>query len=307
MATDPAAVEAELQALTVALQNLDITKYFGAVGLTVLLYDHLLTFVDEVEFVWTARLSFPKLIFLAIRYLVPTVLGIYNAFLSGFTDLKWTTQVCRAWISLGMMLGWFTIGLSNFLVLLRIYAIIPRRHQLVVPTFIFFIVIRATSFAVDVWTVVEMVPLIQFNDTVQSCEFSSRPNLAGLWVAGLAFEVVIFCVMWWNTLSRPRNLEANEQVTKMLQHDGIVYFVLLTSLRITNTVLSIVAPATLLFVGVFVIWAGTTIVTSRLVINSRKATTVSIAEAEDGQRLREVRVDDAEEEEDNHPSFKRRR
>lgn len=41
-----------------------------AVGFVVLLYDHVLTFVDEVKLIWAAPVSFPKYAFLFNRYLV---------------------------------------------------------------------------------------------------------------------------------------------------------------------------------------------------------------------------------------------
>ncbi len=43
-----------------------------AIGLMVLLYDHILTFADEVKLIWTAPATYAKYIFLLNRY---TVLG----------------------------------------------------------------------------------------------------------------------------------------------------------------------------------------------------------------------------------------
>lgn len=37
----------------------------------VLIYDHILTLPEEVQFIWTARPSIAKTLFLANRYLVP--------------------------------------------------------------------------------------------------------------------------------------------------------------------------------------------------------------------------------------------
>lgn len=45
-----------------------------AVGLVVLIYDHLLTFSDEVRLVWAAPRSFAKYAYLLNRYLVLAVL-----------------------------------------------------------------------------------------------------------------------------------------------------------------------------------------------------------------------------------------
>ena len=52
------------------------TVFYGAdvtavIGLVLLLYDHLLTFSAEVEYVWKSRWSLPKVLFLFTRYSVP--------------------------------------------------------------------------------------------------------------------------------------------------------------------------------------------------------------------------------------------
>ena len=44
-----------------------------AVGFVLLLYDHMLTFRDEVDSVWSARPSFAKKLFLLNRYTVPAM------------------------------------------------------------------------------------------------------------------------------------------------------------------------------------------------------------------------------------------
>lgn len=44
------------------------------IGLVIVLYDHVITFDDEVQHVWKAKSSFAKWSFLFNRYLVPTVL-----------------------------------------------------------------------------------------------------------------------------------------------------------------------------------------------------------------------------------------
>ncbi|EEB89744.1 hypothetical protein MPER_12126, partial [Moniliophthora perniciosa FA553] len=44
-----------------------------AAGVVILLYDHLLTFDDEVELIWKGEWRFPKLMFLFIRYIVAII------------------------------------------------------------------------------------------------------------------------------------------------------------------------------------------------------------------------------------------
>ncbi|KAJ7110158.1 hypothetical protein C8R44DRAFT_884152 [Mycena epipterygia] len=271
MAADPSEMAAELQAAVMALNNVQVTRYVGVAGLVILLYDHALSLADEVEYVWPAKNTIAKVLFLVLRYIVPFFLTIHITLLSGLSDIRMSNSI---------YLGWSTVLISNFLVLLRIYTIIPRRHKVVVWTFSFFVLVQVTSFAVTTWTIVNMIPLISFEPVARLCTFTRKPNFAGLWVVGLAFEIVIFAITWWNALDRPRTMTSDAAVTKMLFRDGAVYFIVLFVLRTANTVISVVAPVSLLFVGVFIIWAGATITTSRLIINSRKTARQAILKAQ---------------------------
>lgn len=83
--TDPA-----LTFTTTELQNLRASQYVSAVGLVILLWDHFLTIHDEVELVWRAQMSFPKLLFLFNRYVVPICLIIltYVGFQTTFFQIR---------------------------------------------------------------------------------------------------------------------------------------------------------------------------------------------------------------------------
>lgn len=74
---------------TVIAQHVQASRYFDMVGLVVcgrgtnptyiindeqvLLYNHVLTFDDEVRFIWKAPTTLPKVLFLLQRYVVPLV------------------------------------------------------------------------------------------------------------------------------------------------------------------------------------------------------------------------------------------
>jgi hypothetical protein len=66
---------------------------FAAVGLVALLYDHILTFPEEVSLIWRSPPSFSKYAFILNRYLVPLAL-ITTAFeMCGFSGFQFTDGV----------------------------------------------------------------------------------------------------------------------------------------------------------------------------------------------------------------------
>ncbi|KAF7344850.1 hypothetical protein MVEN_01646700 [Mycena venus] len=279
-----AATAAVLQAAIVGLQNVFITRYISAAGFVVLLYDHLLTFDDEVEYIWKAPATMEKFLFLFLRYMVLVFLTVQTWFTdncnvrsdvkSGLHSLYVLFSVLRSVNETPSQTyaGWLSIVILNLLVLQRIWTTLPRGHRLIGVSLSFFIFMQLASLAVTSWVVSNMIPVLVFEPTVGLCTFTSKPTVFPLWVPGIVFEVVVFLTVCWNTLDRPRALgpDSDSHITRMLFRDGVIYFVLLFALRVANTVIAVVAPISLIFVVVFFIWAATTVTTSRLIINARR-------------------------------------
>lgn len=72
-----------LDTLIETLENVRATQYVTAIGLIVLLYDHALTFQDEVELVWKTKLTIAQVTFLILRYLPILGILVENVQLSG--------------------------------------------------------------------------------------------------------------------------------------------------------------------------------------------------------------------------------
>ncbi|KAJ6457010.1 hypothetical protein C8R47DRAFT_1227660 [Mycena vitilis] len=294
------------------LEGLITSRYVNTAGYVVLLYDHLLTFPDEVEYIWSAPNTLAKVLFLIMRYTIPLFLTgeaisafapyypsrthacSKNVFLSAkrvdhHRDDRYISNVplpsvvptlhfadAKSGIQLRAQTygGWVTIVISNFLVLLRIGATLPRGHRLIVWGLAFFAVMQVASLGVTSWVVFDnMWPAFFFDETIGLCSFSFKPNVVGLWIPGLIFELVVFVTVCWNELDRPRALATDSdsrEITRVLFRDGVVYFVILFGLRVANTILALAAPLSIIFVAVYFIWSATTVTTSRLIINSRR-------------------------------------
>ncbi|KAJ7720167.1 hypothetical protein B0H16DRAFT_1896895 [Mycena metata] len=270
---DAAAAAQALHDAIVGLENVVITRYISAAGFVVLLYDHLLTLDDEVQYVWAAPNTTAKILFLVLRYMVPIFLTATTVTRSGLPVIPMSDIVCKIWISSTTYAGWLSIVISNLLVLLRIWTTLPRGHRFIIWSMYFFVVMQLMSLGVTTWVITNMIPVLVFEPLVGLCTFNEKPNVVGLWLPGLAFEVVVFGTVCWNVLDRPRSVGIDSQegkITRVLARDGVLYFVVISGLRVANTVIAIVAPISSLFIIVFFIWAGTTVTTSRLIINSRR-------------------------------------
>ncbi|KAG2098103.1 hypothetical protein BD769DRAFT_1513480 [Suillus cothurnatus] len=258
------------------LQNLRASQYVGAAGLVVLLWDHFLTIHDEVELIWRARLSFPKLLFLFNRYVVPTCLIILTYATSGFTQDILSDSFCQTWFGVGIAVGMVSIGTSNFLILLRLWVLWDRKRRLVLVTLPLFLITQITAIVCMTYVVSSMMPLVVFEPYLHSCLLTRKVNFVILWTPGIVFEFMIFITTWWNALDQP--LPQHAKMAKVLYRDGSIYFFVLFGLRLLNLVLSIVSPLSLVLLGVFFIWSACNVTLTRLIINLRRA---AAAEAEE--------------------------
>ncbi|KAK7031916.1 hypothetical protein R3P38DRAFT_2926080 [Favolaschia claudopus] len=239
---------AELEAAITGLQNLLITRYL-------LLYDHLLTLDVEIEYIWSAPNSAAKVLFLILRYMVPIFLTSQTILRSGLSIVYMSdnvrafdaSRICKGWISFGAYAGWLSIVISNFIVLLRIWTTLPHSHRLRLWSILIFIIAQLGSLGMTTWAVSNMIPVLFFDLRVGLCSFTSKPNVFGLWIVGLVYEILVFVTVCWNTLDRPRAIgsDPDAALTRIFLRDGTVYFVV--PLRIANTVIAIISPISSLF------------------------------------------------------------
>ncbi|KAJ7629886.1 hypothetical protein B0H17DRAFT_1109392 [Mycena rosella] len=251
--------------------EIEITRYVNAAAFVILLYDHLLSLGSEINLIWTAKFTSAKAMFLFIRYMVPCALALYTVQLSGLSHIMLNDLFCRCWMGFAAFMGWTTVAISNFLILLRLWVIWDRNRKLVIYTSLCYLVAQIMGLVAAALLVWRMNISLYWNDLAGMCGFKEpQPPVAILWAPGTAFEVVLFGITWWNALTQPRS--SNAPLAAAIYHDGFLYFLLLLCLRLTNTVLAAAAPPGLIFIAMFPVWCATTTTTCRLVIKLRQIT-----------------------------------
>jgi len=260
----------DMETPAIIIGHIQASRYVSGAGLVVLLYDHILTFDQELQSIWHTKMTWSKLLFLFNRYMVPIAMLLRTNDFSGIALPVLSNTYCRWSIGTVTILGILTIGISNFLVLLRLWMLWDRNSRLMYWTGIAFLTAQIAAFIVAGFVVRSLLPFVVFEPTFHACLIEEKPrvNVGGLWVPGLAFEVMVFVVVWWNALDRPRSCDSG--ITKAMYRDGFLYFSVLFVLRLINLVLAIIAPVSLLFLGVLFIWCAANVTLSRLILNSRQ-------------------------------------
>lgn len=258
-----------LDAAERTLHHLLITRYTAAAGITLLLYDHMLTFGDEVKYIWKSKeWTAPKYMFFIVRYGVPLAVLGHIIQMSGLSDITLSDAFCRGYFAVSTAFGLTTIAMTNFIVLLRLWVLWDRDRTAVAVTVFAFVLTNAVALGMLIFMITRVYATVTWDPRILMCSPDSRLPIGGLWIPGLVFEVIIFVMACFNALYRPR--PSHDALAKVLYRDGLTYFAVLFTMRIINVVVGFVAPLSLIFVGVFFVWCTTTITTTRLVINIRK-------------------------------------
>jgi len=234
----------------------------------ILLYDHLLSLGSEINVIWSAKRTSAKGMFLFIRYMVPCAMALYTVQLSGLADIHLGDSFCRWWGSSAVFMGWATVATSNFLILLRLWVIWDRDRRLMMYTLLCYFVAQTMGLAAASLLVWRMQPSLYWNLEFSMCTFWHRVPVAIVWAPGTAFEIVMCGITWWNALNLPRT--SNAPLAAAIYRDGLLYFLLLLCLRITNTALAFAAPPGFFFIAMFPVWCATTTTTCRLIIKLRQ-------------------------------------
>ncbi|KAL5528244.1 hypothetical protein ACEPAF_7380 [Sanghuangporus sanghuang] len=255
------------------------TRYLNGIGLVVMLYDHILTFSEEVRLVWQAKPSFAKWLFLANRYLVPMMLIGVALFMNNFSNNSLaTTTSCRRFFVITSLFGIISVGIANVLVLLRVVNLWERSSRIACIMFFGFMVSFCATSALMVVVLVKLIPGVVYFPGVHMC-VSTMPvtEIKALWAAPMLFEVLVLLAVCLNAFDRPH--AQNCEVKRALARDGIGFFAALTVLRVFNLLLATLARPSLIVLGVYFVWAMTTLVLNRALLNILKKTAKARARA----------------------------
>ncbi|KAF7315669.1 hypothetical protein MIND_00082500 [Mycena indigotica] len=253
------------------------TRYISAVGVAVLLYDHLLTLGDEIVLFWqssAAGLGY-RSIFFFNRYL-PEGVSIYTAYMisGGALNIDNNVRTSRSWCRhflyvFAIVTTLFTT-LSNFVLAMRIYVIWDDRPKVKRILLSVFLVVMATGLAFAVTSAKEVqTGAGVYNPLLRMCTLTvkpwSLPVVLGIWVA---FDLFAVLMAAYNALERPH--KTHSDVIRTLHRDGVRMFVCLLLLRVANFVVALAGNATYCFAAFTILWAMCSVVSSRLQLRVEK-------------------------------------
>ncbi|KAG8714460.1 hypothetical protein FRC09_017588 [Ceratobasidium sp. 395] len=201
------------------------SRHFSFAGFVVLIYDHLLTFGDEVQLVWSQPTSVVSVIFLVNRYLAPAVLAV-DIYDKGGLTRNLSRDFCRLWVVIEGYLNLLLLAAIHVLMVMRVHALWGNqrklRHVLVIAFTLYFV----TSFAI--LTADKSVPplgTIKFEHLLLHACWTTIPRyLWSVWIPALILECIMFAltaVRAWQYSKDGMQIP----IVKALYRDGFQYFI----------------------------------------------------------------------------------
>ncbi|KIJ23811.1 hypothetical protein M422DRAFT_275537 [Sphaerobolus stellatus SS14] len=235
------------------VQARDAASHSTAVGLIILLYDHILLLPDEIELVWSAAPGWPKYLFLVSRYSVPVFIlvaahatsaistaGLSPAFVPHQILIK--DLSCKGWVVCVGLGSATSLFICNVFAVQRVDALWGRSTRIrwmMLPLFGITYIGAAIlglygMFQGDFKDLIGHHAL-GYTNILGTCLVTVRLRYGILGYAlPIIFDVWIFVLICWNALDRPRHLHTT--IIKQLYIDGALYFVVTIALRLFNVV-----------------------------------------------------------------------
>lgn len=261
----PPALAATFEVIAEGIVDLYATRYFTFACITVLLYDHVLLFPEEVQLFWRAKWNYVKILFLFNRYFVPLVFIAVCIEMSGITGITFGSEFCKVWVTFDAFLAILSLGTSQVFIILRVYTLWDNKKSVLKVLFAALLITYPSTVIVMVKAATQYIPQTAYSPLFNSCIISFKPEIIAIvWAGPIVFDITVFFFTVWNAIDRPRGMSTT--ITNSLYRDGVIFFLMLTSLRVFNIVVIVVAPLPLIQLGLYSLWALMLVTVHRLIL-----------------------------------------
>lgn len=217
------------------------TNYVGLAGFTMLFYDHLLTFPDEVQYIWFKSKRTISWLFLFNRYITP--LGfIVN--LNAYLSPAWSAMTCQHFVVYEGCMGFLGVAVASLMMLVRVRAIYDGEP------YVMFILwsLYSFMFGVNVWLLTTAGPVKHIGISGCSMLFGQRVHISGAWISATAWTplcfdtaVIVFVILrTWRTLRVKAT--RHSKIIRVLIRDGIMYYSVIFVINFVLAVMIVRAP-----------------------------------------------------------------
>jgi len=221
-----------------ALSDLQASRYASLAASAIIVYDHLITLDQEIEFIWKSRCSVVKYLFFLNRYYILSCV-VFNNYVLFTTSL--TDSLCLRWFQWQGWTGLSACMIAEVILQMRLYALYLGNKKILAFMIICFVVSSGCA-AVIMGTVLSHVTAI--SELIPGQRFciplGISPNFYIFWIPILAFESLLGGLALIRGIRNTRSDRGifyfGRDLVNILIRDSVLYFLVIVVTYLTNLV-----------------------------------------------------------------------
>ncbi|KAI0640948.1 hypothetical protein C8Q79DRAFT_424502 [Trametes meyenii] len=246
--------------------NARSVSYSEVACVTVLTWDVLIMFSEEVDLIWRRAWTPAKCMYLIARYMPWLVqLALLAINVNGSTGLEFTFDQCAAWQVVQGILLQVVVTTVDVILITRVYALYSRSRILLGVLGTLFV----AELAFLCYVLAVVTPRLTYDD---ECYVTSSPAIFQYyWIVSLVFETILFMLTMFKFIEAVRHGWGKGPVMQQFVTDGtwayaLIFLAMLVNMMLYKYVHSTLTGICYTWLLVVLSFAG-----SRLVLNPRRA------------------------------------
>ncbi|EIW77047.1 hypothetical protein CONPUDRAFT_84300 [Coniophora puteana RWD-64-598 SS2] len=217
--------------MVVDKQNSLLTIRVGFVGFTILVWDHFITFGDEMELIWKQPKTFMSSLFLFNRYIIP--LG-FIVDLFAYISPQFSTSGCKRFVRYQAAMNQIGVHVAALMMLRRVFALYTQKILSATLAIFFVIWCGVAAYVVMCGGPVPHTPAVHSCTLIFQGKFYVLATSA-TWFE-LAFETIVIGLIVARTLPYRPCRNANT-IARCLLVDGLIYYAVICVVNVTSIVM----------------------------------------------------------------------
>jgi len=212
-------------------------------AVALLWHDWLLTFDDEVEFIWKQRWGMGKVLYILNRF-VPMVDLLILAI--SYSEVSINMSLCRPWWYIDTWLSIMGFLVMDVVLLLRTWALWNRSKRILAILLISIIISALSAGGASLYASIVVTTDVATVDNIRPCG-SSFPNvkpLYGIWAGLILYDSVVMLLILIKAIPVFLTMPLSPTLKTFFQ-DGFIYYIIIFAAAFANILMISFAPGEL--------------------------------------------------------------
>ncbi|KII91150.1 hypothetical protein PLICRDRAFT_156014 [Plicaturopsis crispa FD-325 SS-3] len=265
---------ADLQAEMEIVSSVTLTRFCQLAAMSMTIYDHVLTFDDEVRLIWRKPWSFATLLYLLVRYLGDTTFIVATAV---WLSNGMSATVCYHYFLFESWMSTPLIWVMQVIMQMRIFALYGRSIKVAAFTGLLFVceIVANVVMLSRIYSKKHGVSAVTIPiPGVAVCSMVNIPSFFGFWsLPFICFETVLFLLALWIGIRHVQDMRkwTFTGILRIILRDSLFYFAAVLSAYVISMSLWMTLGSIYIQITEGFAISASVIMGSRLVLNMRAA------------------------------------